>query len=337
MSLILGPSTPPTFPVLILRWANDSDLGQRFLAASAALLQLALVAGAMLLWWLGERMAVHLLRPWVTGGRRDWPRWLAYLGWYAMRGVGIAALGATTLSLMSLLLWSVAQTWRYPALIPDTFSLAAWQRAMASLWGPLGNSLALAILGTALAVILALACLEHEKHLRGDVVRKAEKWLFLPLVVPEVSFLIGIQIVLFLIGLNGGWFAVAWLHLLFIFPYVFLTLKEPWRAFDPRYERMALALGQSPWRVFWRVKLPLLRGAIAWAAAIGCSVSLSLYLPTVLGGEGRIVTLASEALALSAGGDRRIVGVYGIVQSLLAAVFFIVALLTVRQRRWRSA
>jgi putative thiamine transport system permease protein len=181
---------------------------------------------------------------------------------------------------------------------------------------------------------LALACLEHEKHLRRHVVLRAEKWLFLPLLVPEVSFLTGIQILLLLIGLNGGWLAVVWLHLLFIFPYVFLTLKEPWRAFDPRYERVALALGSSSWRVFWQVKLPMLRGAVAWAAAIGCSVSLSLYLPTVFGGEGRITTLATEAITLSAGGDRRIVGVYGALQTAMSGVFFLLALLALRRRKW---
>lgn len=337
MALILGPSTPATFPVLILRWANDPDLDQRFLAASAALLQLALVAGAILLWWCGERIVARNLRPWLTGGRRAWPRPLARLGWNLLRGLGAAAVILIVLSLGALLLWSFAHAWRYPARLPDMFNLATWHRVAATLSGPLANSLGLAVLGTILAMALALACLEHEKQLRADVVRRAEKWLFLPLVVPEVSFLIGVQVLLLLIGLNGGWLAVAWLHVLFIFPYVFLTLKEPWRSFDPRFERVALALGMSPRRVLWRVKLPLLRGAIAWSAAIGCSVSLSLYLPTVLGGEGRIETLASEAVALSAGGDRRVIGAYGIVQALAAGLFFALALVMLRRRKWRIA
>lgn len=333
MSLILGPSKPATFPVLVLRWANDPDLDRRFLAASAALLQLALVAAATMLWWLGELIAARLSRQWLVCGRREWPRPLARLGWNLLRVIGASAMAMVILSLLSLFLWSIAHTWRYPALLPDIFSFATWQRASATLWGPVVNSLGLAVLATILALGLALACLEHEKQLRGDVVRRAEKWLFLPLVVPEVSLLIGIQVLLLLTGLNGGWFAVAWLHLLYVFPYVFLTLKEPWRSFDPRYERAALALGVSPWQTLWRVKFPLLRGAVAWAAAIGCSVSLSIFLPTVLGGEGRIATLATEAVALSAGGDRRVVGVYGIVQSLAAGLFFVLALLALRRRR----
>jgi putative thiamine transport system permease protein len=104
---------------------------------------------------------------------------------------------------------------------------------------------------------------------------------------------------------------------LFVFPYVLLALAEPWARLDPRYERSALCLGAGPWRVLWRVRLPLLLPGVAFAAALGFAVSLSLYLPTILMGGGRIATLATEAIALASGGDRRIVGVYGASQALL--------------------
>nr|WP_298686407.1 ABC transporter permease [uncultured Dongia sp.] len=334
MSLILGPTAPPTLPVLILRWANDPDLTQRFLAASAALLQVSLVAGAILLWWLGERAATLLLRGWLTAGRRQGPRAVMLLGRALLQTICLAAVAMIVAALFGLAMWSIAEAWRYPALLPSGASLDAWGRAFAGIGAPLINSLGIASAATGLAIVLALACLEHEKHLREELVVRAEKWLFLPLLVPEVSFLLGLQVLLLLIGLNGTWLAVLWLHLLFVFPYVFLTLKEPWRAFDPRFERIGLALGQSPFQILWRIKLPLLRGAIGWAAAIGGSVSLSLYLPTVQGGEGRVVTLASEAVALSAGGDRRIVGVYGILQATVAGLFFVLALLAARRPRW---
>jgi putative thiamine transport system permease protein len=336
MSLILGPTTPPTLPVLILRWVSDPDLGQRFLAASAALLQLGMVAGAIVCWWLGERLFRRLLRSWLSAGARDWPRaGRAALRW-TMRGFGALAVGAILSALLALLLWSVAQAWRYPAILPDAFSPAAWARSLAGLRAPLGSSIALALSATAMSLVLAIACLRHEAALRPEAAKSAERWLFLPLLVPELAFLLGLQVFLLMLGWNGTWLAVLWLHLLFVFPYVFLTLKEPWRAFDPRFERTGLSLGKSPWTVFWRIRLPMLRGPIAWSAAIGCTVSLSLYLPSVQGGEGRIVTLATEAVALSGSGDRRVAGVYGTLQALLNGLCFMAALWMARPRRWRQ-
>ena len=43
MAVILGPSTPPTLAVLLLRWLNDVDFSLRFLAASGAVILLLLM------------------------------------------------------------------------------------------------------------------------------------------------------------------------------------------------------------------------------------------------------------------------------------------------------
>ena len=45
MAIVLGPTTPPTLAVLVLRWFNDPDLAMRFQAAAGACLQLAIVVG----------------------------------------------------------------------------------------------------------------------------------------------------------------------------------------------------------------------------------------------------------------------------------------------------
>lgn len=335
MSLLLGPTTPPTLPVLILQWNNDPDFDRRFVAAAAGLLQLGLVAATILLWLAAERLVQHCLRHWLSKGRRHVPPTLVGLLGPLMRVWGWLCLGLGLLSLLSLPVWSVAFVWRFPALLPQRFSLAFWRRALGEIGTPLVTSLGLALCVTAAALILAVACLEHERRLTREIVAAAERWLYLPLLVPEISFLVGLQVFLLVIGLNGTWAAVAWLQLLFVFPYVFLSLKEPWRALDPRFERIGLALGVSPSRVFWRIKLPLLKRALAWSAAIGCAVSLSLYLPTIQGGEGRITTLATEAVALGSGGDRRLAGIYGSLQAIATGLCLICALLVARPR-WGS-
>jgi len=337
MSLILGPTTPATLPVLILKWVNAPDLSQRFIAAAAALLQFSLVAAAILAWWVGERSIAVLLRPWLSNGERHWPHRIVLLGRCMLGLVTTVGTLLIVFSVGALLLWSLAQAWRYPALLPAGFDLTTWHRSVDAVYAPLIESLLLAISAAFLAILLSVGCLQHERVLRSDVVRSAERWLYLPLLVPEICFLLGLQILLLLLGLNGTWVAVLWMHFLFVFPYVFLTLKEPWRAFDPRYETVGHVLGQSSWRVFWRIKLPMLRAPLSWAAAVGCSVSLSLYLPTMQGGEGRIATLATEAVALGAGGDRRIVGVFGLIQAMSVGTLFMLALYTARRRRWGGA
>ena len=45
------------------------------------------------------------------------------------------------------------------------------------------------------------------------------------------------------LGLEASRVALIWSHLLFVLPYVFLMLADPYRALDERYRRTGLCLG----------------------------------------------------------------------------------------------
>lgn len=143
------------------------------------------------------------------------------------------------------------------------------------------------------------------------------------------------------LGIEGSFAAVAWAHLMFVFPYVWLTLADPWRALDPRYRRAAAALGAGPWETLARIKLPLLLGPLALAFAVGLAVSASQYLATLFAGGGRVATLTTEALALAGGGDRRLAALLGLAQTaaplaLYAAAFALPRLVHAGRRGLRA-
>jgi putative thiamine transport system permease protein len=144
-------------------------------------------------------------------------------------------------------------------------------------------------------------------------------------------------VILLLVRGDGSWPALVAVHLLFVLPYVFLSLRDPYLALDPRLELQARCLGLSPLRAFLRVKLPLLLRPLMAAAAVGFAVSVGQYLPTLFAGAGRLTTLTTEAVALASGADRRIGAVYAFVQALLPMAGFTLALavprLAYRNRR----
>jgi putative thiamine transport system permease protein len=305
--------------VLILRWFNDPDLTMRLMASAAALLQLVLVAAAILLWMLGEVVCRRLFRDWLTGGRR---------GSHAKAWRDLAALPGriaflmSAVALLALLLWSFSARWPFPDALPRAWTLANWRHQAMGLSQPLIASLTIALATALAALALTLACLENEQR-RGLHPTQRLLWLlYLPLLLPQISFLFGFQVQLVWLGADGSWLAVAWSHLLFVLPYVFLSLEDSYRALDERYARSALCLGASPARVFWRVKLPLLRRPVATAAAIGFGVSVAQYLPTLFAGGGRWPTLTTEAVALAATADRRVIAVAAVLQALLPLLAF---------------
>lgn len=330
VALVLGPTNPPSLAVLVLRRFSDPDLAMRLPAAAGACLQLALVAGAIGLFRLGEAAVARAARPWLAGGSRGG----AGRGARLAGGAGAAAvLAASAGAAATLALWSLALRWRFPDALPAAWGLDAWARALPGLAVPAWNTLAAGAASTLVALALALGCLEHERR-AGVRPGTGVLWLlYLPLLVPQIGFLFGVQVLLVAARLDGTWPALVWAHLLFVLPYVFLSLAEPWRALDERYDRAAACLGAGPWRVLWRVRLPLLRRAVLGAAAIGFSVSVSQYLPTLFAGAGRLPTLTTEAVALSSGADRRVLAVAAFAQAALPLLAFGAALALGGRRR----
>ena len=178
---------------------------------------------------------------------------------------------------------------------------------------------------TLFAVLITVACLEREARTGRSGGQRALLFLYVPLIVPQVAFLFGLQILLLISGFIATFWGLVFVHLMFVLPYVFLSLSDPWRAWDKRLGYTAQALGASRNRIFWRIRLPMLLRAILVAAAVGFSVSISQYLPTVLIGAGRLPTITTEAVALASGGDRRVIGVYAFLQMLLPFIGFAIA------------
>jgi putative thiamine transport system permease protein len=121
--------------------------------------------------------------------------------------------------------------------------------------------------------------------------------------------------------------AVVWAHALFVFPYVMIALSDPWRRLDRRTLATAAALGAGPGARLFRVKLPMLLQPLLTAAAIGFAVSVAQYLPTLFVGAGRVATLTTEAVTLAAGADRRIAGLYALLQAALPWIVYTAAIL----------
>lgn len=333
MAMILGPTLPPTLSTQITLWMGEASLAMRDTAAAAALLQLLLAILAISLWRVMEIAAKWALvsiafrAPRAT--RLDAPAALM------ARMASLAVAGSLGFGLAGLALWSVAGPWQFPDAMPRAFTLQTWATAAPALAETALTTLAIAALATLAALTLALACLEAEARLHLRPTSRAMVLLYLPLLVPQIAFLPGLQGLALSLGLDGSLAAVAAIHLVFVLPYVFLSLSGPFRAWDSRIATAAATLGASEARIFWRLRLPMLAGPVLTAAAVGIAVSIGQYLPTLLIGGGRVETLTTEAVALSSGGNRRLIGAYAVLQLLIPALAFTAAL-TVPLILWRN-
>lgn len=327
VSLILGPTTPPTFAVLVWQWFSDPDLNQLPRAAAGAVVLLGLAGLMLLSVVLIEALILRVFRGWLSSGRHG----MSLPG----KSVMMLVLSCAAIIFPLMLMWSVAQRWRFPNLWPSQFSDRFWLSEWPNMLPTLSQSLWIALLSGTLALLLGV--IAHEFRTRSRLALPA--WVIvLPMLLPQISLLFGLQIATLFIAAEHYTLWVIWSHVFFAFPLVYLALDGPWKSYNPNYTRVALSLGKTPWQLFWQIKVPMLLPGLLYAWAVGISVSLAQYLPTLMLGGGRIATITTEAVALSSGYDRRVMAIYALWQALLPFIFFSLAVVIsrVQIRRHRS-
>ncbi len=322
ISMILGPSTPPPLSVLLVRWMGDPELMYRFVASAGALLQLGLVLLLFGFWIVMERVArVMVMRACQSGWRyqRDGGLRVIMLasGWVLTLSVilGIALLG----------IWSFAGLWSFPDSWPQSVNVKSWMRALPSIGAPLLATFIIGCASSLVATLLCILCLAADRP-QAQSHRLMGLTLSLPLIVPQTAFLFGLQIAALKANVGYGYGALIFTHLIFVLPYVFLSFSHAWESLDKRYVHMSLALGRTQTETLVQVRLPLLLRPVLTAFAVGFAVSVGLYLPTLLIGAGRLPTITTEAIALASGGNRRTIGVYAFLQSVIPFFGFVLAI-----------
>lgn len=326
MALIVGPTSPPTLSVAILNWFNDPDITYKLVAAAGSVFLFFLVLLCISGTALVEKAAGYIAKDWIVNGSRS----SVYKnGKTAVFSVVIFVMIIMAASSLVLVIWSVAWQWRFPSAFPSALTIKFWHQGLISSAHPILTTLVTGAAATFFSLLLAIGCLEHVAISKktGILSRSMHWFLYIPLLLPQISFMAGVQLLLVLCKLDGFWIGLVWSHVLFVLPYIFITLGAIYENFDPRITQQAVLLGRSYAKAFFTVKLPMLLRPILFSLAIGFSVSVAQYIPTLLVGAGRFTTITTEVVTLASGSDRRAVAVYALIQQLLPLFIYTLALM----------
>lgn len=338
LALVIGPNTPSTLAVTLLRWFNDPDLSMRLMASAGAVTLMLVIVVVLAGWELSHLLFSRLTRAERSNGKR-----FGLTDSVLRLGVvlGIFALLNAFVALALLPIWSLTRRWRFPDALPSQWTWDNIDRATPLLMELTSNTLTIALVATLMACVISLVMLETKRHSHSADHGKQHvfDWLiYVPILLPQIGFLFGLHVLLIYLDLNGDLCAIIALHLMYVLPYVYLTLKGPYLAYNEEYLWQANRLNNRPWRNYLSVKIAMLKPAIFTAFAIGFSVSIAQYLPTLIAGEGRYSTLTTEAVAQAASGDRKQVGSMAMLQAFFPImVFWLAQFIPPRWTKWRLA
>ncbi|MGH7326635.1 MAG: ABC transporter permease [Candidatus Rokuibacteriota bacterium] len=130
-----------------------------------------------------------------------------------------------------------------------------------------------ALLALPIGTAAALALVRHPVAARGV-------WaavLLSPLVIPGVAAGLGFLILAAKLGLLANRAVLIAAHVVLVLPFVVRSVMVSVVNLDPMLERAAASLGASPWRVFRRVTLPLLRPGLFAALLFAVIVSVNEF------------------------------------------------------------
>lgn len=324
MAIPLGPGLPPTFPVLLWRWFTDPDPLIHAQAYAGTLLLLLCCLAAIAAFVAAGKLVGLLLRRSAESGQR---RRAEALFRRALAITLAAGFSIGILSVIAIGIRAASGPWRFPALLPGSGSTQHWQDVLAfsssTATVTILLAIATALAGIALVLPAAETCRASLAHRR-----QVAAWLFLPLLVPQMTFLFGVQVLLVRLEIDGTFIAVLWSHLIFALPYLWGLLAPARASIDQRLQQVAATLGSTPVSTWWKITAPLLSRSLLLAMALAVSVSVALYLPTLFAGAGRMATAATEAASAAASGNLRLAATHAILLAVIPFTAFAVAYMT---------
>ena len=319
---IIGPNAPPTLGVLIHQWVSNSDFSLRLQAASGSIFLLLVVVCSIGLFYVLEKICIKLI---LTNSSRS-KRRIKFEPVITQLGKVIYLIVLLSiLAIVVLLLWSVTFRWGFTDLLPNSFSFKFWQKSQGAIILGLKNAFIFAMISTVLGLIVIVGALEFVNSNKSNRKYLPKTLMYLPLLLPQVSFLFGFNVFLLTLDFHYDWVAIVWAHSLFVMPYLYISLKSIFEKFDQRYTLQSYALNKSYIKTLFLIKLPMLKHSIYAAFALGFSVSVVQYLPTLYMGEGRIETITTQMVNMASGSDYRRIAIFALCQILLPLIIFIVA------------
>jgi putative spermidine/putrescine transport system permease protein len=229
----------------------------------------------------------------------------------------LCILVSVILPFLPLLLWSIAEKWFYPALLPQVFGTRAWSyvftTAGSQILNGLFTSFNLALVTTVISLLLGIPAGRALGLYDFPGKKMAMLFLTLPIIVPPLSVSMGLHLWFIQLELAETFIGVVLIHLTFCLPYTIFVIRGVFSDYTPDFEEQARSLGASPARVIFQVIFPMIFPGIIVAALFSFLISWSQYLSTLIIGGGKLLTLPILLFSLMGSGDRPVASAVSLV------------------------
>lgn len=226
--------------------------------------------------------------------------------------LAFAVLGPIT----NMLIWSVAETWYFPAKLPQSYGFSFWERvfrpqgnAMVSLWNSVVIALFTVLASMVVAVPAGLALGRGRLPWRSFFLLL----FLLPQAFPSLAVHMNIARIFYGLGLNGTYVGVVLVHTIQGLVFSVWIATAAFAAVNRELEEAAANMGASPFTVFRTVTLPLALPGLMASAIFVFLISLDEFTGTFFVGVPDITTLPLLLFTASMEGNYQIASITALI------------------------
>lgn len=216
----------------------------------------------------------------------------------------------------NMLVWSVAETWYYPAKLPQSYGFSFWERV----FRPQGNAMESLLNSVVIAVLTVIASLAVAIPAGLALGRGSLPWrslflliFLLPQAFPSIAVHMNIARIFYGFGLNGTFLGVVLVHTIQGLVFSVWIATAAFSAVDRELEEAAANMGASPYTVFRSVTLPLALPGLMASAIFVFLISLDEFTGTFFVGVPDITTMPLLLFTASMEGNYQIASITALI------------------------
>lgn len=226
----------------------------------------------------------------------------------------------------NMLIWSVAETWYFPAKLPQSYGFAFWERV----FRPQGNAMQSLVNSILIALFTVAASLAVAIPAGLALGRGRLPWrsvflllFLLPQAFPSLAVHMNIARIFYGLGLNGTYLGVVLVHTIQGLVFSVWIATAAFAAVDRELEEAAANMGASAFTVFRTVTLPLALPGLLASAIFVFLISLDEFTGTFFVGVPDVTTMPLLLFTASMEGNYQIASITALILLVPSVVFML--------------
>lgn len=188
----------------------------------------------------------------------------------------------------------------------------------------LSNTLLIACIATVIATLLGTFAAIGLYYMHTKERKLILACNQIPILNPDIVTAISLMAIFKLLHFELGFFSLTLAHVIFLIPYVLLSIMPSLNKMEPALPEAALDLGASPWQCVYKVIIPQIKPAILQAALLAFTLSIDDFVISFFTTGNGVNTVSTHVFSMTRRGINPVINALSTIMFMLTLLLLII-------------